>query len=75
MYKFLSLLKENTDKDYAITQHGLKNLLGEEKARDILGDKGTCTRRLKELALNNTYRLILTDEWRIYTSLLKKCVL
>ncbi len=49
-YKFLSVLKENTDKDHTITQHGIRKLLGEEKARDVLGDKGTFTRRLKELA-------------------------
>lgn len=68
-YKFLSLLKENTDKDHAITQHGLRKLLGEEKARDILGDKGTFTRRIKELAdafnTNEDGECLPEDEWQI----------
>ncbi|MGN0394528.1 MAG: hypothetical protein ACI4EF_04135 [Coprococcus sp.] len=68
-YKFLSLLKENTDKDHAITQHGLRELIGEEKAGEIFGDKGTFTRRLKELAnafnTNENGERLPEDEWQI----------
>lgn len=68
-YKFLSLLKENTDKNHRVTQHGLRKILGEEKAGEILGDKGTFTRRLRELAdafnTNETGERLPEDEWQI----------
>ena len=68
-YKFLSLLKENTDKNHTITQYGLRKILGEEKAREILGDKGTFTRRLRELAdafnTNEIGERLPEDEWQI----------
>lgn len=68
-YKFLSLLKDNTDKNHRVTQHGLRKILGEEKAGEILGDKGTFTRRLRELAdafnTNETGERLPEDEWQI----------
>lgn len=68
-YKFLSLLKENTDKNHTVTQHGLRKLLGEEKSKELLGDKGTFTRRLRELAdafnTNEEGELLPENEWQI----------
>lgn len=68
-YKFLSLLKENTDKNHRVTQHGLRKILGEETAGEILGDKGTFTRRLRELAdafnTNETGERLPEGEWQI----------
>lgn len=68
-YKFLSLLKENTDKNHTITQHGLRKLLGEEKSKELLGDKGTFTRRLRELAdafnTNEEGVPLRENEWQI----------
>ena len=49
-YKFLSILKINTDKNHPASQAKLRNIVGEEQASIIFGDKGTFSRRLKELA-------------------------
>ncbi|MGN0346839.1 MAG: hypothetical protein ACI4DU_06090 [Lachnospiraceae bacterium] len=49
-YKLLKLLKENTDKDHTVSQAKLREIVGKENAKRILGDKGTFTRRLRELA-------------------------
>lgn len=68
-YKFLSLLKENTDKNHTITQLGLRKLLGEEKAKEVFGDKGTFSRRLREMAdafnTNEKGERLPEDEWQI----------
>lgn len=68
-YKFLALLKDNTDKDHTITQLGLRKLLGEEKAKEVFGDKGTFTRRLRELAdafnTNDKGEPLPEEEWKI----------
>lgn len=50
VYKLLLILKLHTDKNHTISQAKLRELLGEEQAKAILGDKGTFTRRLRELA-------------------------
>lgn len=49
-YKLLALLKINTDKKHPTSQAKLRKLVGEEQAKIIFGDKGTFTRRLRELA-------------------------
>lgn len=50
VYKMLDILKTNTDKNHTTSQAKLRELVGEEKANAIFGDKGTFSRRLRELA-------------------------
>lgn len=68
-YKLLSLLKANTDKDHTISQVKLRKLVGEEQANIIFGDKGTFTRRLRELAdafnTDENGEIKNEDEWKI----------
>lgn len=47
--KFLFFLKKHTDADHPMTQKALREAAG-DKADEIFGDKGTFTRRLKEIA-------------------------
>lgn len=68
-YKLLSLLKKNTDKNHPINQIGLRKLIGEEKAKIILGDKGTFNRRLTDLAdafnTDEDGNVLKEAEWKI----------
>jgi len=49
-YKLLELIRRKTDAKHPATQNSLRKMLGDEKAKDIMGDKGTYARRLKDLA-------------------------
>ncbi len=50
VYKLLEFLKKNTDKDHPATQAKLREIAGDELAGQLMGDKGTFSRRLNELA-------------------------
>lgn len=66
--KLLKILQKNTDKNHPITQSALRDLLGDE-ADEIMGDKSTYARRLRELAdaLNTDEKdeLLPKDNWRV----------
>ena len=66
--KLLKILQKNTDKNHPITQSALREMLGDE-ADEIMGDKGTYARRLRELAdaLNTDEKdeLLPKDNWRV----------
>ncbi len=73
IFKLLEFIRKNTDKDHPVTQAGLreaaKQQLGEGPAAEMMGDKGTYSRRLHELAdAYNTDAdgvLLSKDEWKI----------
>lgn len=48
--KLLEWLRKNTDENHALTQDGIRKNAGEEFSKEVMGDKGTFARRLKELA-------------------------
>ena len=48
--RLLEFLKRNTDKNHPATQHSIREQMGEELSKQLMGDKGTYARRLKELA-------------------------
>ena len=48
--KLLEYIRINTDEDHKATQDDLRKLLGDETAREVMGDKGTYARRLREIA-------------------------
>lgn len=48
--RLLDFLKQNTDKNHPATQHSIREQMGEELSKQLMGDKGTYARRLKELA-------------------------
>ena len=66
--KLLKTLQKNTDKNHPITQSALREMLGDE-ADEIMGDKGTYARRLRELAdaLNTDEKdeILPKDNWRV----------
>lgn len=49
-FRLLEIIRKNTDKDHPMTQDAIRKLLGEKHSKEILGDKGTYARRLKEIA-------------------------
>lgn len=67
--KILKLLQHNTDIEHPITQAKLRELLGEEEAKEVLGDKGTFARQINELAdyynRDSEGNLLPKEEWRI----------
>lgn len=69
VYKMLDILKTNTDKNHTTSQAKLRELVGEEKANAIFGDKGTFSRRLRELAdalnTDENYEIKKEEEWKI----------
>lgn len=73
--KLLSIIRKHTDKNHPITQSSLRELIG-ENASDIMGDKGTFARRLREIADSQNMDdedILPEDEWRIvYPGYVKK---
>ena len=69
VYRFLEFLKRNTDKNHPATQAKLRELAGEELSGKLMGDKGTFSRRLGELAdafnRDEEGNILPKDEWRI----------
>ena len=69
VYRLLEFLKKNTDKDHPATQAKLRELAGEELSGKLMGDKGTFSRRLGELAdafnRDEDGNILPKDEWRI----------
>ncbi len=67
--KFIRLLQKHTNPTHPISQAKLREILGEEEAKEILGDKGTFARRLKEIAdyfnKDASGKVLPKDEWRI----------
>lgn len=72
-FKLLEFIRRNTDKDHPLTQAGLREAaaqqFGENPAAELMGDKGTYSRRLHELAdAYNTDAdgtLLPKEEWKI----------
>ena len=50
VYRLLEFLKKNTDKNHPATQAKLREMAGDELSAGIMGDKGTFSRRLRELS-------------------------
>ncbi len=67
--KLLEFIRRNTDKDHPATQDSLRILMGEDSAKEIMGDKGTYARRLNELAdaynMDDTGEILPGGKWRI----------
>ena len=68
-YRLLEFLKQQTDQDHPATQSQLREAAGEELSKQIMGDKGTFSRRLGELmdAYNRDQEgtVLPRQEWRI----------
>lgn len=66
--KLLKLLQKNTDKNHPITQSSMRELFGDD-ASEIMGDKGTFARRLREIAdalnTDESGDALPEDDWRI----------
>ena len=69
VYKLLSFLKKNTDANHPATQAKLRELAGDEYASEIFGDKGTFSRRLKDLAdalnTDSAGNVLSEEEWQL----------
>jgi len=67
--KLLSYLKYHTDKDHPVTQMQLREIIGEDKARDVMGDKGTYSRRIREIAdaynMDDNGRVKAKSAWKL----------
>ncbi len=48
--RLLEFLKRNTDKNHPATQQSIREQMGDELSKQLMGDKGTYARRLKEIA-------------------------
>ena len=69
VYQLLEFIKQNTDKDHPATQANLRETAGEELASLYMGDKGTFSRRLRELgdAYNRDEegQVLPREDWKI----------
>ena len=69
VYRLLEFIKKNTDKDHPATQANLREAAGEELASLYMGDKGTFSRRLRELgdAYNRDEKgqILHKKDWKI----------
>ena len=69
VFRLLEFIRRNTDRKHPATQADLRRLAGEEAARAMMGDKGTFTRRLREIgdAYNRTEKgeLLSKEEWKV----------
>ncbi len=69
VYRLLEFIKQNTDKDHPATQAKLREIAGEKLAALYMGDKGTFSRRLRELgdAYNRDEdgQVLPREEWKI----------
>ena len=67
-FKLLEFIRNNTDKEHPASQDALRKLLGENSS-EVMGDKGTYARRLKELAdaynTNDEGDVLSRKEWKI----------
>ena len=67
-FKLLKFIQENTDKEHPASQDALRKMLGENSS-EVMGDKGTYSRRLKELAdaynTDNEGNVLPRKEWKI----------
>lgn len=50
VYRLLEFIKKNTDKAHPASQDALRKIAGKELSDKLMGDKGTFSRRLTELA-------------------------
>lgn len=50
VYRLLEFIKHNTDRAHPASQAALRKIAGEELSNKLMGDKGTFSRRLSELA-------------------------
>ena len=68
-FKLLETIRNNTDETHPLSQNALRKILGNEKSAEIMGDKGTYARRLRELAdaYNTDFdgNVKPTSEWKI----------
>ena len=69
VYRLLEFLKKNTDQKHPMTQAALRKTAGDELSEKMMGDKGTFSRRLRDLA--DTYnkdengKLLPKEKWKI----------
>ena len=67
--KLLEFIRRNTDKDHPATQDSLRKMMGEDAAKELMGDKGTYARRLNELAdacnTDESGEILSEDKWKI----------
>ncbi len=67
-FKLLEFIRENTDKEHPASQDALRKLLGESSG-EVMGDKGTYSRRLKELAdaynTDDEGNVLPKEDWKI----------
>ena len=68
--KLLEFIRRNTDKDHPATQDALRKLMGEDAAKEIMGDKGTYARRLNEFAdaynTDENGGILPKEKWKIF---------
>lgn len=66
--KLLNIIRKHTDKNHPITQSSLRELIGDEHS-EIMGDKGTFARRLREIAdsqnMDEDNNILPESEWRV----------
>lgn len=69
VYRLLEFIKHNTDKAHPATQAALRKIAGEELSDKLMGDKGTFSRRLSELAdaynRDDNGKVLPKDKWKI----------
>ena len=69
VYRLLEFIKKNTDKAHPASQDALRKIAGKELSDKLMGDKGTFSRRLTELA--DAYNrdvngnVLLKEKWKI----------
>ena len=67
--RLLEMIRANTDEKHPATQDSLRKLPGGADAKEIMGDKGTYSRRLNEIAdafnKDSDGNLKPKDEWKI----------
>ncbi len=67
--KLLEFIRRNTDREHPITPQKLRELMGEDTARVIMGDKGTYSRRLNEIAdgynTDSDGNVLPKEQWKI----------
>ena len=69
VYRLLEFIKHNTDRAHPASQAALRKIAGEELSNKLMGDMGTFSRRLSELAdaynRDENGKVLPKEKWKI----------